>query len=208
MSALQLSPVQARVIAVMVEKSIATPAYYPMTVNAILLAANQKSARQPLMNLTEGEVGGALNELEALNLVTRDSFSGRVQKWRQQFLHQLLLKPQTQALLVTLILRGPQTLAELRAHAEALGGPTEVAAVQAGLEDLADRAHPLVVQLPRAPGQSAVRFAHTLSGVPEAGTELSPAIATPAPEPGLAARVEALEARLAALEARLTAAGG
>lgn len=211
MSELQLSPIQARVVAVMVEKSIATPAYYPMTPNAIQLAANQKTARQPVMALTEGEVGAALNELEELRLVTRDSFSARVQKWRQQFLHQLLLKPQTQALLVTLMLRGPQTAAELRANAEGLGGPTDAAGLEAALTDLADRARPLVVVLPRAPGQSAQRYAHTLCGAPEGGSAELPGVAMPAPAaaaPDLLARIAALETRVTELEARLTAAGG
>jgi uncharacterized protein len=208
MSELQLSPAEARVVAALVEKSIATPQYYPMTVNAIMLAANQKTSRSPVMSLTEGEVGGALNRLEELKLVVRDNFSGRVQKWRHQFQHQMLLKPPTLAVLVTLMLRGPQTAAELRANAEALGGPKDADALDAALNDLLDRAQPLVVQLARAPGRSAVRWAHTLSGVPSAE-------ALPAAEPersrgsagtGLAelqARIEALEARVTELETQL-----
>src|SRR3546814_18503961 len=78
----------ARVVASLVEKSITTPAYYPMTTNALMLAANQKTSRNPVLSLTEGEVGNALNRLEELKLIGRDSFSSRAQKWRQQFLHQ------------------------------------------------------------------------------------------------------------------------
>src|SRR3546814_18367009 len=88
-----------------------------MTTNALMLAANQKTSRNPVLSLTEGEVGNALNRLEELKLIGRDSFSSRAQKWRQQFLHQMMLKTPTQAVLVTLMLRGPQTLAELGSHA-------------------------------------------------------------------------------------------
>ncbi|MEW6169523.1 MAG: YceH family protein [Pseudomonadota bacterium] len=208
MSELQLSPAEARVVAALVEKSIATPQYYPMTVNAIMLAANQKTSRSPVMSLTEGEVGAALNRLEELKLVVRDSFSGRVQKWRHQFQHQMLLKPPTLAVLVTLMLRGPQTAAELRANAEPLGGPKDVDALEAALNDLLDRAQPLVVQLARAPGRSAVRWAHMLSGVPsaEALSAAEPERSRGTAGTGLAelhARIEALEARVTELETQL-----
>ncbi len=206
MAELLLSPNEARVIAALVEKSIATPQYYPMTVNAIMLAANQKTARQPVLSLSEGEIGAALNRLEELRLVVRDSFSGRVQKWRHQFQHQLLLKPQTQALLVTLMLRGPQTGAELRANAAGLGGPGEPEAFASALADLADRAQPLLVQLARAPGQAAQRYAHTLCGVPESVPFEAPAAPALAPRAGsdeLAQRLAALEARVAELETQL-----
>ncbi|MGH8445191.1 MAG: YceH family protein [Solimonas sp.] len=209
MSEILLSPNEARVVASLVEKSIATPQYYPMTVNAIMLAANQKSSRSPMMQLSEGDVGNALNQLEELRLVARDSFSGRAQKWRHQFLHQMLLKSATQAVLVTLVLRGPQTIAELRANAGGLNGPGDDEGVRAALDDLADRAQPLVVQLPRVPGQSAVRYAHLLCGAdtlpaPEAG--MAPSAerrAEPQRLATLEARIEALEARIAELEQKL-----
>jgi uncharacterized protein YceH (UPF0502 family) len=200
---LLLSPAEARVIACMVEKSITTPAYYPMTVNAIMLAANQKSSRSPVMTLNEGDVGNALNRLEELKLVARDSFGGRVQKWRQQFLHQMLLKPHTQALLVTLMLRGPQTLAELRSNALPLGGPGDEDSVRAGLEDLADRAQALVAPLPRAPGQSAIRHGHTLCGAAAFDAAAERVAATPEQRAEGGSRTEALEARVTALEARI-----
>ncbi len=209
MSELQLSPAEARVVAVMVEKSITTPQYYPMTVNAIMMAANQKSSRHPVMNLTEGDVSAALNRLEELKLVTRDSFSGRVQKWRQQFMHQLMLKPQTMALLTTLVLRSSQTAAELRANALPLNGPGDGEAFSAALADLADRATPLVVQLPRAHGQAATRYGHTLSGAQESVAFEVPAAATAAPGgeridvTELLARVQTLERRVSELESQL-----
>jgi len=208
MTPLLLTPAEARVIAALTEKSIATPQYYPMTVNALMLACNQKSCRDPVMQLREGEVGAALLDLQQKGLASRDDQGSRVPKWRQSFQHHLLLPPPALAVLVTLMLRGPQTAAELRANAEALGGPNDADALEAALNDLLDRAQPLVVQLARAPGRSAVRWAHTLSGVPSAE-------ALPAAEPersrgsagtGLAelqARIEVLEARVTELETQL-----
>ena len=206
MTALLLSPTEARVLAALVEKSITTPQYYPLTVNALMMASNQKNSRHPVMSLSEGEVGGALNALEALSLVHRDDLSGRVPKWRHRFQHQLLLKPQTMAVLATLILRGAQTVAELRANAAGLGGPAEAEGVTAALADLADRAQPMVQLLPRAPGQAAARWMHLLSGAPSAA-ELAEQAARPSrssePEASTPSRAE-LEQRIEALEARVT----
>lgn len=217
-----LSPNEARVLAVLVEKSITTPQYYPMTVNAVMMAANQKNSRHPVMNLTEGEAGAALNQLEVEKFATRDDHAGRVPKWRHRFQHQLLLKAPTMAVLVTLMLRGPQTPAELRANASVLNGPADAEGVQAALDDLADRAQPMVMLLPRLPGQAAARYAHLLSGKPELPVADSVAAAAPMPRAAAAApsgngmerlaqleaRVLALEAQLAELERRLSAAGG
>jgi len=204
MSAL-FSVAEARALAALTEKSLTTPDYYPMTVNGLMAACNQKTSRQPVLSLSEGEVGNALLTLEEKGFVGRDDSSARATKWRSRFQHQLLLKPATQAVLVTLVLRGAQTTAELRSNAAALNGPADVEGVQAALDDLADRAQPLVMTLPRMAGQSAVRHVHLLSGEPDV-SEL-----TPAPERSahaertnpLEARVAALEARLAALEAQL-----
>src|ERR1700757_549549 len=104
-----------------------------MTVNAIMLAANQKTVRNPVMNLSEGDTGAALNALEAARLVQRDSMSSRAGKWRQQMQHQMLLKTGELAVLVTLMLRGPQTGPELRANAHALGGPADLEGLQSVL---------------------------------------------------------------------------
>ncbi len=222
MSKILLSPNEARVLAVLVEKSITTPQYYPMTVNAVMMAANQKNSRHPVMNLSEGDAGAALNQLETEKFATRDDNAGRVPKWRHRFQHQLLLKPATMAVLATLMLRGPQTPAELRSNASVLNGPTDADGVQAALNDLADRAQPMVMLLPRLPGQAAARYAHMLSGQPELpAVEMSAAASAPratavaAPSGNglerlgqLEARVLDLEARLVELETRLTQEGG
>ena len=202
MTTVLLSPAEARALAAMVEKSITTPQYYPMTVNAIMLAGNQKSSRSPVMNLSEGDVGSALNTLEQHKLVARDDFGGRAQKWRHHFHNQLLLKPPMMAVLATLMLRGPQTLAELRANAQGLGGPADAEGINAALQDLSDRAQPLVTLLPRVSGQSTARYAHTLCG--EVATAFEPEAAAPAAAnstlAALIERIAALEARVAALE--------
>lgn len=197
-----LTPEQARVIACLVEKSMTTPAYYPMTVNAVMNAANQKSNRNPVMRLTEGQVGAALNQLADGGWVERDDTSARSVKWRQRFMHHLLLKPDLQAVLVTLILRGTQTRSEIRAHAANLKGPAALDGVDAALERLADRATPLVMELPRGAGQKEARWAHLLCG------EAAIVMPDPAPAPasgGLANRVSDLEAQVAELSDRMAA---
>lgn len=210
MEKLTLNPVEARVIAALAEKAIATPQYYPMTVNALMLAANQKNNRHPVMKLTEGDVGAALARLQELGLCSRDDSLGRVPKWRHQFHHHLLLQPPAFAVLLALMLRGPQTVAELRTHAAGLGGPADPEGVQAVLRDFGERADPLAVLLPRAPGQKEARYAHTLCGPPEvpvieaaapAPTPV-PAAPVPAATAALEERIRQLEERVAALEAR------
>jgi uncharacterized protein YceH (UPF0502 family) len=199
MSELLFTPKQARVLAALVEKSITTPQYYPMTVNALMAACNQKNCRYPLMQLNEGEVGSALLDLLDLSLVAEDRGS-RVVKWRHRFTHHLLLKEPAQAVLIALMLRGPQTVSELRANTSSLRGPADLAGVEAVLEDLADRAQPIVKLLERAPGQKEERYAHLLCGEDEIPQVASRA----APVGGVAAnRLDELEARMARVEAQL-----
>lgn len=197
MSALQLSPQQARVIAALVEKSLTTPQYYPMTLKALVAACNQKNCRHPLMNLSEGEVGAALLDLQELDLVSEE-FGARAPRWRHRFKHQLLLKSATLAVLVTLMLRGPQTLAELRANSSNLGGPFEAEELEAALDDLADRAAPMVKLLGQA-GQKGARYAHLLCGEEAI---VAPAVAAPRAE-AANSRLDELEQRLARVEAQL-----
>ncbi len=197
----ELSPAEARVLASLFEKSITTPNYYPMTVNAIMAASNQKSSRFPVMSLSEGEVGKALNTLAELRFCSREDLGSRVPKWRQNFKHRLLLKDHSAALLAMLMLRGAQTRSELRSRAETLRGPTTPEQLDEAVEFLADRSQPLIVTLPRQPGQKEARLAHTLCGEPDV-----PEVAAPAPARSstsrdeLLARIESLEARVQALE--------
>lgn len=204
---LLLSETEARVLAALVEKSVTTPQYYPMSTNALMLAANQKTCRYPLMQVGEGEVGAALSRLHGEKLVSRDDQSSRVPKWRHRFQHQLLLKEPAMAVLATLMLRGPQTLSELRANSAQLKGPADMDGVQAALHDLADRAQALVAQLPRAPGQKEMRYVHLLCGTPDqAHTTFeheAPPVSAESVNSALEARVTALEARISELERQL-----
>lgn len=193
-----LSPEQVRVLGVLVEKSITTPNYYPMTVNAITSACNQKNSRVPVMQLSEVDVQRALADLQELNFVERDDSSSRASKWSQQMRSQMLLKSTTQGVLVTLMLRGAQTSAELLRNAQNLRGPATAEALAEALEDLEDRAQPLVQLLPRAPGQKEARWVHLCSGEPDPAQ----VTATPASAPR-SDRVVELEERIAALEERI-----
>lgn len=197
---------QARVIAALVEKSLTTPQYYPMTLNALTAACNQKSCRNPVMQLSEGAVGAALNALEADGFCHRVENTGRSIKWRHQFNHQTLLNAETVAVLVTLMLRGPQTASELRSNASGLKGPADAEALAACLERLCDGPEPFILRLPRGAGQKEARYAHCLCGEPDIDATPAPSRAS---EPVTAAsgngdlrqRLAALEARVAALEA-------
>ncbi|MGQ0620000.1 MAG: YceH family protein [Panacagrimonas sp.] len=197
---LLLTSIEARVIASLVEKSVTTPQYYPLTVNSLVAASNQKSSRDPAMSLSEGDVGSALNHLEELRLAKREDQISRVPKWRHRFHHELLIKEPAMAVLATLMLRGPQTVSELRANAAPLNGPADIAGVQKVLDDLADRAQPLVAPMARQVGQSAQRVMHLLCGdIPAAQrAEGFEAPAAPTSE-----RAQSLETRIAALEARM-----
>lgn len=206
MDTIVLEAVEARVVAALVEKSITTPQYYPMTVNAVRQATNQKTARRPVMNLDEGEVGAALRHLAERSLVARDDAGGRTPKWRHRLGHELLVKPPVLAVLTALMLRGPQTVSELRASAAGLGGPATAADIATILAEVADRAQPLVAALPRQPGQSAQRFTHLLCGEVAASTSVEAALeaaSSSVPRASTQARIEALEARVVELERRL-----
>ena len=211
MNVLILSAAEARVLAVLVEKAALTPQYYPMTVNAVMLAANQKTVRNPVMNLSEGDTGAALIRLERDGLASRDDRSGRVPKWRHLMQHQLLLKPHELAVLATLMLRGPQTGSELRANAAGIGGPSDAEGLKQVVSSLTDRAQPLVVEIGRAPGQKEGRITHLLCGTPSipAGPRVLPGVDEgAAPESteasDLETRLRLLESRVAELEQRLS----
>ena len=197
----QLGPAEARVAAAMFEKHRAVPDNYPLSANAIMVAANQKTARSPVMALTEGEVLCALTALEGYGFVRRADEGSRVPKWREHFAHALMLDPPVAALLAVLVLRGPQTLSEARGHAEPLGGPGDGGRAQELFADLAGRAEPMVVELSRAPGQSATRWVHLLCGMPDASA-FAVTAPTASPRAGSASGM-ADDARLALLETRI-----
>jgi uncharacterized protein YceH (UPF0502 family) len=170
MSLRTLSALEARVLAVLVEKESTVPDSYPLSLNALTLGCNQKTAREPVMNASEADVLLALEELKAMHLVNTVSGS-RVVRFEHNGARGLGVPGAGLALLTLLMLRGPQTTAELRLHTERLHRFADVSSVEGFLEELAEateRRPAFVVKLARAPGAREARWAHLLSGEPAA----------------------------------------
>jgi len=158
-----LTPEEARVLAVLVEKQHTVPDSYPLSLNALTLGCNQKTAREPVMQLSEAEVLEAVNGLRELSLVSEVS-GNRVVRFDHNAARGLGVPSQAVALLALLMLRGPQTAAELRLHTERLHRFADTSSVEAFLDELAAKEPPRVVKLPRAPGARESRWAHLLCG--------------------------------------------
>ena len=167
MSLRPLSLLEARVLGVLVEKAHTVPDSYPLSLNSLTLGCNQKTAREPVLNALEAEVQDAVIALKALNLAFEASGS-RVTRFEHNTARVLGLPSQSVALLATLVLRGPQTVSELRTACERLHRFADLSSVEGFLDELAARPEEkggaLVVQLPRAPGAREPRWAHLLSG--------------------------------------------
>jgi uncharacterized protein YceH (UPF0502 family) len=196
-----LNAVEARILGSLVEKEATTPDAYPLTVNAIVLACNQKTAREPVMQLEADDVAQALRGLEVRGWV-KSQHGGRAERYAHRVEKVLGLTRAQTALLALLMLRGPQTQHELLARSERLAEFASADDVRHALERLAAREPALVQLLSRRSGQREDRYAHRLSGEPADPAPMTAAMRDDAPV-GLADRVEALEARIASLEARL-----
>jgi uncharacterized protein YceH (UPF0502 family) len=159
-----LSDVEARVLGCLVEKEITTPEYYPLSLNALVHACNQKSNRDPLMNLEEDAVRQALRALSEQALTRSASGDSRVAKYEHRLADTFnFTRPET-AILCELLLRGAQTPGELRSRAERMHPFEDLSVVQSTLKHLMERNPPLVKLLPRQPGNKEARYAHLLSG--------------------------------------------
>ena len=158
-----LTPLEARVLGVLVEKQHTVPDTYPLSLNALLAGCNQKTAREPVINATEAEVLTAVDGLKSLSLVFEGSGS-RVVRFEHNLPRVYALPAASVALLATLLLRGPQTAAELRLHAERLYRFADISSVEGFLDELAAKEPPRVLKLPRAPGAREARWAHLLCG--------------------------------------------
>ena len=202
-----LTAPQARVLATLLEKSRTVPDSYPLTLNSLLAGCNQKSSRDPVMQLTESEVQQALDELRQQTLVLEIG-GARVARWEHNFTRGVGVPDQSAALLGLLMLRGPQTAGELRINAERWHRFADISSVEAFLDELQsrsdDKGGPLVTLLPRAPGAREPRWAHLLCGPVDASL-VQMASASPtsrSKEDGaLAQRVQALEEEVATLRA-------
>ncbi len=161
-----LTPVEARILGALMEKQRTTPDYYPMTLNALVQACNQKTSRNPVMQLTPGEAGHAVNQLRDRGLI-RASFHSRAERYEHRLANQLELDPQEAAALCVLMLRGPQTQGEIRTNGARLADFPDLAAVNDTLELLMAREPALVQRLPRAAGRREERFAQLLCGEPD-----------------------------------------
>jgi uncharacterized protein len=171
-----LSLLECRVLGVLVEKERTVADSYPLSLNALVLGCNQKTARDPVLNASESEVLAAVDDLKALSLVVEVSGS-RVARYEHNLQRVLHVPSQSVAILALLMLRGPQTAAELRLNTERLHRFADISSVEAFLDELAARRpEPLVVRLPRAPGAREARWAHLLGGPVEAASA-SPAAA-------------------------------
>ncbi len=181
-----LNDVERRVFGVLLEKALAQPQYYPMTLNAITAACNQKSNRDPVMDLDDEAVWNTLEVLRAGGLVSRllPGGTSRVERFKHEAKEFFGWEKPQRAVMAELLLRGPQTVGELRGHCVRLYPFDSTEAVVAVLESLSQAAPPRVAPLPRAPGQAAVRYAHLLYP-PEERAQFSsaPAIAAPAVAP-------------------------
>ena len=200
-----LDAVQARVLGCLVEKEATTPDTYPLTVNAAQAAANQKTAREPVMNVDPGNVQHALRQLEAMGLA-RQHFSARAERYEHLLGSKLDLPRQQVALLALLLLRGPQTSGELAARSERMARFADAEDLRHQLGRLQQRE--LVVQLPRAAGQREDRYMHLLCGPVDAealaAQYRAPASAAAgASDSALEQRVQQLEASVAALQEQL-----
>jgi uncharacterized protein YceH (UPF0502 family) len=199
---LALDPVEVRVLGALMEKEVTTPDYYPLSLNALIHACNQKNSRDPVVEYDEQTVTEALERLRQKGLAGTITGAGlRVPKHRQRLTERLNLGRREAALLCVLMLRGAQTPGELRARTAPLYEFSDVEEVVSCLERMQQQTPPLVAILPRQPGSREHRYVHLLSGAPPAPAE-TPAI-PPATVPARPDRLAAIEAEVAALRAEI-----
>lgn len=196
-----LTATEIRVLGCLIEKEMTTPDYYPLTLNALTSACNQKSNRDPVLSYDETDVVKALDTLRFKGLVLQASGEGsRVPKYRHTLVEKMYFEPEHLAILSELFVRGPQTVGELRTRCERMRPFAELDAVESVLTELMERETPLVTKLPRQPGRKEQRYAQLFSGEPaspESGD-------TPPPE-AARLRVADEEERIQKLELEIAA---
>jgi hypothetical protein len=199
-----LSPVDARVLSTLMEKARTVPDSYPLSLNSLLLGCNQKSSRDPLMELDEAQVATSLDTLKSAGLV-REMSGGRATRYEHNFQRGVGVFEQSAVLLGLLMLRGPQTAGELRLNAERWYKFADISSVEGFLEELQDRSAekggPLVVKLPRGAGTREQRWAHLLCGPVDMTASSSSHAGHGAANNQTAERLERLEAEVARLTA-------
>lgn len=198
----ELDPIEIRVLGCLLEKERTTPDGYPLTLNSLTSACNQKSNRDPVMQLTSVEVDSVLARLRSEVLVWPEE-GARTRKWTHNLDRKWELSPGAMAVMTVLMLRGPQTPGELRARTERMHPFASSAAVEDTLVELTEGDEPLVVHLARQPGQKEARWTHLVGGEPDVETAVFTPSATAPRATGLAERLAELEDRVARLEAAL-----
>jgi uncharacterized protein len=199
-----LNETEARVLGALVEKDVTTPDYYPLSLNALVNACNQKNNRDPVMNLEEGAVRDALNGLQEHGLAGPASGAdSRVTKYEHRLQETFNFSRGETAVLCVLLLRGPQTPGELRGRTERMHRFEDLDALQTSLQKLMQREPSLAMVLPRQPGTKESRYAHLLCGEVEAGEVALPRTVSPVSSPADQDRVGRLEESVAALRKRL-----
>lgn len=213
--AISLDPVEARILGALIEKSLALPAYYPMTLSAIVTACNQKSNRDPVMELPEGQVASALHHLQEWQLVSQapPERNSRSNRFQHEVEARFGWNAAQRAVMAELLLRGPQTLGELRGRASRMTHLDSTDYIRDLLMELMHASPPMVIELSRQPGQSTTRFAHLLGDAPAASPPIAaarPVTAAVAPSAGSDAESSeaagvhcGLDVRIAELEKRL-----
>ena len=199
-----LTPLEARVLGVLAEKAATVPDTYPLSLNALVAGCNQKTAREPVMNVDESQVLTAIDGLKSMSLVFEGSGS-RVVRYEHNLGRVLVVPSQAVALLATLMLRGPQTAAELRAQSERLHRFADISSVEGFLDELAERYPPKVLKLARAPGAREARWMHLLCGEPDPAllqAAMAAAAASPAGSAAAAFSADAEELALLRAEHR------
>ena len=207
MEPIVLDAAQARVLGSMVEKEITTPDYYPLSLNALMNACNQRSNRDPVMNLSEEDVQSALRGLQEQRLAgPARGADSRVTKYEHWLGEAFNFSRAEIALLCVLLLRGPQTPGELRGRTERMHGFAEIADVLAGLQKLMEREPALAAVLPRQPGTKESRYAHLLSGeLPSVPIAEAATIASSGARSALEDRIAELESGMAELRGEFVA---
>jgi len=200
MDTYQLDSAEVRVLGALVEKQALTPDSYPLTLNSLSSACNQLTSREPVMQLSDADLSAALDSLQTRKLVAERLPAGsRVAKYEHRLNYEWNIDGARQAVLALLMLRGPQTSAEIRTRSGRIYSFSSVEEVENALEALADKYPPLVLKLPRQPGEREARWCHLLCGEPSQ-SDISGAEVI---DVGITGRVAALEAEVAALKARL-----
>lgn len=202
-----LNDIEVRVLGSLIEKELTTPEYYPLSLNSLTNACNQKSNRDPVMALAEEDVVRALDSLRFKQLAVLSADGGRVPKYRHLLAEKMGLVSAEQAILCELLVRGPQTVGELRTRGERMHPFGDLTAVEEVLKELMEREQPFVALMPRQPGRKEGRYAQLFSGMPEISEESSEARPEAARQRVLAEneRVTKLEDEVATLRSEVAA---